>query len=89
MLLSKEYTSIIRTSRLVVFRGTIAVYGKQIRCLAGYSSGILKQMTHAQIGTQLLDCIRHANQGLSDSHLLYISPGPVVTESRAVLLTGL
>jgi len=30
---SNEKTSII--NRLVVVRGTIAVYGKQLRCLAG------------------------------------------------------
>ena len=58
---------IIRINRLVVVRGTIAVYCKfhtrnKYAVWQDTVYGILKHMVHAQFGTQLFDCLRHANQ---------------------------
>lgn len=86
---SKENMSIIRISRLVVVRGTIAAYVKQIRCLAGYSFWNIEADGTCTDRDPAFLMYKACEPGLSDSQLLYLSPAPVVTESWAVLLTGL
>jgi len=72
---SNEETSII--NRLVVVRGTIAVYGKQIRCLAGYSFWNIEADDTCTVRDPAFRLYKASEPGLSDSQLLpwSLSPG--------------